>query len=118
MSLNWQWSDKMGSFEIKSEHPEAHKIEHNIYQGNALMIATHENTETDEYTLSWFAADKDHLKNMLGLNTKGGYEECFSTFGITKLRLNTRYPSVAWIVQQMAKAKLNITIELYYEEAK
>lgn len=41
MSLNWQWTDKMGEVifqDCDTEHP----FKTNIYQGNALMIWVNE----------------------------------------------------------------------------
>ena len=114
MSLNWEWTDKMGECIYNEEHQPAGSFVCNLYRGNAQIIAVNE-YPNGTYSLAWFSSDKQHLRNMLGL-TKG-YENVFKTFGIQKMRLNTRYKEVPTIVSDFAKAKLPITIELYYEEA-
>lgn len=126
MSLNWEWKDKMG--EVIYD-PSCYNTDHpyttNIYQGNALMIWCNEwPTNPDDpnsgtsYSLGNFCYDMEHLKNMLGLNAKKGYSDYnhFNTYGIKCIRLNTRYKSVPKIVEAFARAKTNITIELYYED--
>jgi hypothetical protein len=72
----------------------------------------------DTYCLGNFCADMEHLKNMLGLNAKKGYgsENLFDGYHIKTLRLNTRYKSVPKILEALARARTNITVELYYEE--
>lgn len=116
MSLNWQWSDKMGEVVYKECHPD-HPYVTNIYQGNALMIWCNEFPD-ETYSLGNFLVDMEHLKNMLGLNAKKGYgsENLFNDGQIKEIRLNTRYKSVPKIVEAFAKAKTNVTITLYYEE--
>ena len=118
MSLNWQWTDKMGEviYEDDQYHPE-HPYTTDIYEGNALMIWV--NHLPDEmYSLGNFCVDMEHFKNMLGLNAKKGYgsDNYFNDYHIKLIRLNTRYKSVPKIVEAFAKAKTNIKIELYYEE--
>lgn len=118
MSLNWEWNDKMGEvvFEDDLYIPE-HPYVTNIYQGNALMIWCNEFPDKT-YSLCNFCAGMEHLKNMLGLNAKKGYssENLFNSYRVKTLRLNTRYKSVPKIVEALAKAKTNISIEFYYEE--
>ena len=118
MSLNWQWSDKMGEviYEDDCYNPE-HPYTTNIYQGNALMIWVNE-FPNETYSMGNFCCDMEHFKNMLGLNAKKGYgtNNYFNDYHIKLIRLNTRYKSVPKIVEAFAKAKTNIKIELYYEE--
>lgn len=121
MSLNWMWNDKMGEAVMQLLSTDMPRYETlNLYQGNALMIALHETRDQEGrnlYSMQWFAADEQHLKNLLGLNRKQGFDNnTFGTWGIKKLKLNTRYKSVPKIVSLIAKAKMPITIELYYEE--
>lgn len=123
MSLNWMWNDKMGEAVMQLPSTDMPRYETlNLYQGNALMIALHETRDQegrDLYSVQWFAADEQHLKNLLGLNRKEGFDHnTFGTWGIKKLKLNTRYKSVPKIVNLIAQAKMPITIELYYEEMK
>ena len=102
MALNWEWTDKMGEITIDGYNA-------NLYKGNALCIAVGEKDDT--YWLIWFAADKDHLKNMLGLTP--GYEECFSHFNISKFKLNTAYKESKQIIDLIIKAKIPMEFELY-----
>lgn len=111
MSLNWQWNDRMGEAIFKGNHV-GHRFP--IYQGNAYMICIDSFDEGELYTMCWFAADRTHLRNMLGL-TKG-CQNVFENFGIKRLRLNTRYKSVPQIVSDLARSHTDIEIELYYEE--
>lgn len=132
MSLNWQWTDKMGEIiynPIPTSTSPATPDEiglrprpyvTNIYQGNALMIWVNESIEDKTYCLNNFCADMEHFKNMLGLNAKKGYgsDNLFNEYHIKTIRLNTRYKSVPKIVEAFARAKTPVTIELYYEDAK
>ena len=126
MSLNWEWTDKMGEVIYTDDmYTPGHPYACNIYQGNALMIWCNEwaNDPNDptagaSYSLGNFCVDMEHFRNMLGLNAKKGYstENLFNGYHIKLLRLNTRYKSVPKIVAEFAKAHTNIAIELYYEE--
>lgn len=103
MSLYWNWTDVMG--EVTYDNG-ATSI---LYRGNALCIAL--NATDTTYSLAWYAADKRHLENQLGLHKE--YESCFENFGFVKFKLDTRYKETAVIVQLLAKARQKITIELY-----
>ena len=128
MSLNWEWTDKMGEVIYTDDRYDPdHPYITNIYQGNALMIWVNEwatdpskpmTQDNISYSLGNFCADIDHLRNMLGLNAKKGYytENLFNGYNIKLLRLNTKYKSVPKIVAEFAKAHTNIAIELYYKE--
>ena len=126
MSLNWEWTDKMGEVIYTDDcYTPGHHDVTNIYQGNALMIGVNELdndpsglTAGTSYSIGNFCADMEHFRNMLGLNAKKGYstENLFNGYHIKLLRLNTRYKSVPKIVAELAKAHTNIAIELYYEE--
>lgn len=111
MALTWDWNDKMG--EIITDN--GHKLD--LYQGNALFIAIYNYEENGEkfYNLHDFACDTEHLKNMLGLNSKKGYgkENLYADRGYKTIRLDLSYKSVPKIVEAFAKAKTPITIELY-----
>lgn len=110
MALRWDWKDKLG----ECIYEDGTKV--NLYEGNCLTIAVKEH-EKGTYTLAWFFADEEHMKNMLGL-TKGYEGNDMASFGIKRIRLNTNYKSVQKIVSCIAKAKWNIEIELYSEEEK
>lgn len=103
MSLNWKREDKMGT----CTYEDGTKC--NLYRGNAFTIAIYENNEY--YNLAWFAADENHMKNMLGLNK--GHSNIMKDWGIAELELNTEYKETIKIVNLMAKAKMKITIKLY-----
>lgn len=82
----------------------------NLYRGNAFIIAIYE--WDDKYDLMWFAADEQHMKNMLGLS-KDYPGNDVADWGITYMKLDTRYKETAKLVQLFARARMNITIELY-----
>ena len=120
MSLNWQWDDKMGEIIYKDGYIDPnHPFTTDIYEGKALMIWVN-NLPDDMYSVSTFAADMEHFRNMLGLNAKKGYSDTnlFNEWckDIEVIRLNTKYKSVPKIVAEFAKAHTNVTIELYYDE--
>lgn len=108
MSLNWQWSEKMGKA-ILSNGKEV-----NLYRGNAFIIAINEWKQNGEelYSLAWFAVDKQHMKNMLGL-TKEFKNNCFKDFNIKEIILDTKYKETAEFVKLLAQAKSEVTIRLY-----
>ena len=120
MSLNWQWTDKMGEVIYTDDqyHPE-HPFTTDIYEGNALMIWVN-HLPNEMYSLGNFCADMEHFRNMLGLNAKKGYgtDNLFNEWckDIEVIRLNTKYKSVPKIVAEFAKAHTNVNIELYYAE--
>lgn len=129
MGLNWQWTDKMGEIiynpipaTSNEATPRPQPCVTNIYQGNALMIWVDENRADNTYAVSNFCTGMEHFKNMLGLNAKKGYSDTnlFNDWckDIKVIRLNTRYKSVPKIVEAFARAKTQVTIELYYEDAK
>lgn len=104
MSLTWNWQKRMGTATT------ANGITLTLYRGNAFMIALRETEET--YQLEWFFADKEHMKNCLGFSKQ--YNECFSHFEITHMKLDTRYKETAIFLQHLATAnRYPITIELY-----
>lgn len=104
MGLHWDWNDKIGSVEYIDGS------ESTIYKGNAHMIAVN-HLPDNMYALAWFTADREHFKNMLGLNK--GYDNTFRTFGIKTIRLDLARKETAQIVQDLAKSKTPITITLY-----
>lgn len=72
MALHWLWKDKVGTAYIQHKSIE---YQYSLYQGNAYLIFIYEYEEEGQsyYQLHRFLADKDHAKNMLGLNKKDGY---------------------------------------------
>lgn len=114
MALRWDFNeDRIGT--ISYDYYERGLIKHNLYSGNALMIQCAEWEENGQelYTVQSFWADKEHLKNMLGLN-KGYnniYNEGYKNLKITLLR---KYRGTKDIVNAFIKAKFdeNIQIEI------
>lgn len=110
MSLNWQWNDKIG----KAVYNDGRVS--NLYRGNAFCIAVNEweDNGSQLYCVAWFFCDESHAKNCLGLSK--GYDGCFGEFDIKELHLNTKYTETAKLAQMLAKAKVNISIVLYWED--
>lgn len=104
--LTWEWNKKIGKVKYTHERID------DLYAGNAQMIAIHE--ENGSYYMSWFSADKSHLRNMLGLEKN--YKGCIienRLFDIESIELDTKYKGVPDIVKDFARAKIDITIKLY-----
>lgn len=123
MALNWNWDDKCGEITLRQMHEgeEAKEYTIDLYQGNATLIMIHEYTDDndkDMYELFSFFADKQHMKNCLGLakGERNIFDTPYQT--VTKLRLNkarNRY----WkdIIAAFAAAFDKISIEVYNDEA-
>lgn len=101
--LHWDWKDKVGEATFKN----GQKV--TLYTGNAWLIALVEYEGTDEYTMSWFFVDKEHMRNCLGLS-KGHDENILAD--LTVLRLSKSAPHFAEIVAAFAKAFDELTIEI------
>ena len=89
MSLNWRWDERCGEAVIQQNGKDWTV---SLYQGNAFLIFLYEYQEDGQnmYQLYNFWADKQHMKNCLGLNQK---------------------------TQALVQAFDDLTIELYSEEA-
>ena len=121
MALHWEWKDKCGEATLVQprEGEEDRVFTLSLYNGNAYLIMLHEREEDgkDVWSMFSFWADKDHMKNMLGLDKKGGYTENYydSPFQkITKIRLNKakcRY--LKEIIQALVQAFDDLTIEIF-----
>lgn len=65
--LTWKWDEKCGEIKTKLGT-------YNMYKCNAFMMALAEwkdkESGDDMYNLYCFFADKEHMKNMLGLSKK------------------------------------------------
>lgn len=85
MALHWDFKKKVGEADFvtkwENENGEKETLRRtiNLYEGNAYLIFineyTDERTGEDMYALHSFFVDKDHAKNMLGLNPKNGYAD-------------------------------------------
>ena len=125
MALHWNWNEKVGEAVISQTfNGKTESFVRNLYQGNALLIFMNEWTDNDgvdKYSLYSFWADKQHMKNCLGLNPKRK-EENFNYFDtpectLTELRLNKKIcTNVKDIVDAVTKAFDNITIRIYSED--
>lgn len=109
MALGWDWNKKMGEI----IHEDGSKVD--LYQGNAYFIGTMDLPE-GRYQLVYFAADKEHLKNMLGL-TKG-YDNMIKDWGIKTIKLNLEYKTVPELVSLLLKAGLELEIITYRDREK
>ena len=118
MSLNWNWDQKVGEAVIRQGEKE---YTLNLYQGNAFLIFISEYQDengSDVYSLYSFFADREHMKNCLGLNKKDGHSENIFGDALKKVRINkSRYSYTKELVQALAQAFDEISIELYTEDA-
>ena len=114
--LVWNWKEPCGEATIDCR--DGHTATLNLYRGNAYLIWIDEHEDHGE-VISFFH-DKQHMKNMLGLNKKEGHDYNHfnkSWFRVTKLRLNkARHPRAYEIAEAFAKAFDDITIEIYKED--
>jgi len=71
MALNWLWSEKCGEATLKQEDK---KFTLDLYTGNAflIMLTNYEKNGDTYWDVFSFWVDEQHMKNMLGLNKKGG----------------------------------------------
>lgn len=119
MALNWLWSEKCGEATLKQGDKE---FALSLYTGNAFLIMLNEYEQDGEemYSMFSFWVDEQHMKNMLGLNKKGGYTENHYAEGwshLTKFRLSKqKCRNINKIVPALVKAFDNIDIEIYSEE--
>lgn len=123
MALHWDWKEKCGEVTLIQTHEgeEDREFKLGLYTGNACLIMLNEWEENGEkyWSMSSFWADKQHMKNCLGLNKKDGYESnIYSTpyQRWAKIRLDKkkcRY--FKEIVAAVAQAFDDISIEVYSE---
>lgn len=112
--LKWDFkTDKIGT--ISYNYFDKKLIVNNLYSGNALMIecAEWEQEGKELYQVCSFWADKEHLKNMLGINK--GYENVYNSgYKNLKITLLRKYRGTKDIVNAFIKAKFdeNIQIEI------
>lgn len=123
MALHWDWKEKCGEITVVQMHEgeEAREFKLGLYTGNACLIMLNEWEENGEkyWSMSSFWADKQHMKNCLGLNKKDGYDSnIYSTpyNKWTRVRLNKkkcRY--FKDIMAAITQAFDDITIEICSE---
>lgn len=126
MSVNWNWENKVGTLEIADPCGSDKTFVLNLYQGNAMLIAVHEYKNEqgrDMYTLYMFFNDEKHLKNVLGMNKKGGFSaNMLKDDGWLKIRINTKkwWPKgcsmkLSKFVGLLLEGLPDLTIELFAE---
>ena len=120
MALHWRCDEKCGEAVIQQGKNE---FTVNLYQGNAFLIFLYEYKDEegkDMHSLYTFWADKQHMKNCLGLNQKQGYGGNMFTEGVDRLktiRINKKkFSYTKDLVQVLAQAFDDLTIEIYSEE--
>lgn len=123
MALHWEWSNKCGEITLEQNFDGEWKtFPISLYRGNAflIMISEFEENGVEKYDLYGFFADKDHAKNCLGLNKKDGFTDNIYIKPYerwTKVRLNkAKYAHTKELVQMLAEAFDEITIEIYNEK--
>ena len=106
MAINWSWKEKMGTVKVPAANGSMLTL--NIYHANCYCIIINEWKDKDgieQYQVSSFILDDDHLKNMLEENA---YSEW------TDWKLNARYADSWKIAKKLCKA--GITVTMYWEE--
>lgn len=113
MSLNWNFKEDFYGVMITRYQFKDETIvnQYNLYDGNALMIACFETNNT--YQLYNFFADKNHMKNCLGL-TKG-YDNIYEDKEI-KLVLKPNSKSAKTIAEGFIKAKFKERLTIIFTE--
>lgn len=110
--LRWDFkTDRIGT--MSYTYFDSELVVDNLYSGNALMIACREWDQdgTEMYRMISFWADKEHLKNMLGLNK--GYDNCYNSgYKNLKITLLRKYRGTKDIVNAFIKAKFNENIQI------
>ena len=117
MAIIWDWDKKIGRCFMTATDKDGNKgvAELDLYQGNAYLIAIQEDKEEETYQLVWFATDKNHLKNMLGLSK--GFDNCIKDWGILSIHLNgAKYKDAAEVAGLFLKAKMDTEFILYRKE--
>lgn len=114
MALNWRWSEKVGEADIQQKGIE---FTCSLYQGNAYLIFLYEWEDDGEklYQMHSFWLDKDHMKNMLGLNRKDGFsinEFNLESERLVAIRINRKMRYTKEIVTALVQAFDNLKIEL------
>ena len=129
MAIRWDWKEKCGEAtfldRLHKAGEEDKEFTVSLYTGNCTLIMLYEWKDKDGETL-WnmfsFWADKNHMKNCLGLNKKEGYTDNDYNSGyykMTKIRLDKakcRY--INDIVPALTKAFDDLTIEIYNSDKK
>lgn len=113
MSLRWDWNEKVGELILENG------TVIDLYNGNAYLIMIREYQEDgkDMYQMWSFWADKQHMKNCLGLNKRGHFtENLFEDCHIAKFRFSKACRNLKDIMSALVDAFDNINMEVYTDE--
>lgn len=121
MALHWKWDEKCGEAVVAMRTETGEKdYTISLYEGNAFLIMLCEWEDHGEKLWSmWnFFADKEHAKNCLGLNKKGGYtDNVLNQPGrqvLKSIRLNkSKHRRAKDLITMLTRAFDELTIELY-----
>ena len=123
MALHWNWDEKCGEA-VVTMRTETGEQDYtlSLYEGNALLIMLSEWEENGEKLWSmWnFFADREHAKNCLGLNKKGGYTDNIlnrpGSLVLKSIRLNkSKHRHAKDLIALLAQAFDELTITLVSE---
>ena len=116
MALQWSVKEKAGTV---TENREGSEITLPFYEGNALMIVTHEYEKDGQqlYDMQWFFMDEYHAKNCLGLAK--GHDNMFGAGGIVSLTIYREHCR-QWqkLVTLFTKAFPKIAVDILESEPK
>ena len=120
MALNWNWDKKCGEM-VTVDPLTGKEFTQNLYQGNALLIMISEwkEDDVDKYALWSFWADKEHMKNCLGLSKKSDgniYEGRIKSVSLNKAMFYST-KDIKDIVDALIVAFDDIAIRVYNEES-
>lgn len=128
MSLNWYWNDCCGEavFERTLWNPlegkdETKRITTKLYQGNAWLIFIYEWKEGDKdmYNVWSFIADKEHMRNCLGLSKQSKGDNIFNRGDCRLVSISldkNRNSYVKQIVDNLVQAFDELHIKIYTSE--
>lgn len=67
--LRWQFDSSIGT--VTEVYPNGNEFTYTLYKGNAFMIALYQYDYQEDgtftWSMHWFWADKEHMKNCLGV---------------------------------------------------
>lgn len=122
MALHWNWKEKCGTVLVSwyDGNDERRTGDLSMYQGNAELIFLWENVET--FTMFSFWADREHMKNCLGLTKGNSNIYADDQNGVKFLEFTfykNRMRDLPQIVTAIVKAfpRISINIEEAYDEA-
>ena len=116
MSVNWNWTDKMGTVECKNDERE---YTLNVYLANCLCVLVYEFEKNGKsyYEYGGHFNDLTHLKACIGLSKdwEGKHNNIYKDLWV-KWKLNTFYKNTLSIAKTLTQA--GFAVELFYKEMK